>query len=166
MNPPVRTKDHQDGLWKGIADRTVDVIGSDHAPHTLEEKAKEYPASPSGMTGVQTMLPIMLNHVNNGRLSLEHLVSLLCQKPAEIYKLKGRGKIEVGMHADLTLVDMNKEMTITDEWIESKCGWTPFAVKKFAVGPSGFSYAEKKPCGKANFSARIVASLVSLNNVF
>ena len=127
MNPPIRTKDHQDGLWRGIQEGVVDVIGSDHAPHTLEEKAKPYPASPSGMTGVQTLLPIMLNHVNEGRLTLERLVDLVCHGPQRIFQIAGKGRMVRGYDADFTIVDLNEKRTIDNSWIESKVGWSPFA---------------------------------------
>jgi len=93
QNPPIREKHHQDALWAAIANGTVDILASDHAPHTLEEKAKEYPASPSGTPGVQTILPVMLNHVNNGRLTLEKLVELMCYGPQRIHRIIGKGRI-------------------------------------------------------------------------
>lgn len=130
MNPPIRTAEHRDGLWEGIKAGTVDVIGSDHAPHTREEKDKKYPSSPSGMPGVQTILNIMLNHVNNKKLTLEKLVNLLCQRPAELYSLKNKGKIMIGYDGDITIVDMNKSHTISDGEQASKCGWTPYHDKK------------------------------------
>lgn len=126
MNPPIRDKSHQEGLWRAINNGTVDVLGSDHAPHTLEEKAKPYPQSPSGMTGVQTMLPVMLDHVHAGRLSLLRLVDLLSHGPQRVYNIAGKGRIAVGYDADFAIVDLAKQMTITDKWIMSKCGWTPF----------------------------------------
>ncbi|MBY0314467.1 MAG: dihydroorotase [Bdellovibrionales bacterium] len=126
MNPPVREKHHQEALWKAIADGTVDVIGSDHAPHTREEKALPYPQSPSGMTGVQTLLPLMLNHVNNNKLSLERLIELICINPARIYGAHQKGQIAVGKDADLTIVDMKASRMISNSWIQSKVGWTPF----------------------------------------
>lgn len=126
MNPPIREAAHRDGLWWGIAAGVVDVIGSDHAPHTRDEKAKPYPQSPSGMTGVQTLLAIMLDHVNAGRLSLARLVDLTSAGPARIYNIAGKGRIAVGYDGDLTLVDMKAERTITDAWIASRVGWTPF----------------------------------------
>ncbi len=126
MNPPIRELYHQKGLWKGITDRTVDVIGSDHAPHTLEEKENVWPNSPSGMPGVQTLLPIMLNHVNNKKLSLDHLVELISSNPARIYNAKNKGNIIEGYDADLTLVDMDKSFVIKNEDIVSKCQWTPY----------------------------------------
>jgi len=130
MNPPIRTADHRDGLWKGLTDGTVDVIGSDHAPHTKEEKDKGYPHSPSGMPGVQTILNIMLDHVNAGKLSLEKLVDLLSQRPAELYSLKNKGKLMLGYDADITIVDMNKTHEISDGEQASKSGWTPYAGRK------------------------------------
>ncbi|MBI1214957.1 MAG: dihydroorotase [Alphaproteobacteria bacterium] len=126
MNPPIRTKDHQDALWRAVRTGVVDVLGSDHAPHTLEEKGKEYPASPSGMTGVQTMLPVMLTHVNAGRLSLERLVDLLAHGPQRIYQIARKGRIAAGWDADFCLIDLAREKAITNKWIKSKCGWTPF----------------------------------------
>lgn len=126
MNPPIRTKAHQDMLWQAINDGTVDNLGSDHAPHTLEEKAKDYPASPSGMPGVQTMLPVMLTHVANGKLSLLRLVDLLCHGPQRIYQISNKGRIAAGYDADFAIVDLKAARTITDRWIKSKCGWTPF----------------------------------------
>jgi dihydroorotase len=126
MNPPVRDQYHQDALWRAIQDGLVDVIGSDHAPHTLQEKAKPYPQSPSGMTGVQTLLPVMLNHVNAGRLSLERLVDLTSAGPARIFGLEGKGRIALGFDADLTLVDLAARRTIRNDWIASSSGWTPY----------------------------------------
>jgi dihydroorotase len=126
MNPPVRERHHQDALWQAIREGVVDVIGSDHAPHTREEKAKPYPQSPSGMTGVQTLLPLMLDHVHAGRLSLQRLVDLTSAGPARIFGIEGKGRIAVGYDADLTLVDLAARRTISNDWIASRCGWTPY----------------------------------------
>ena len=126
MNPPLRTKEHYDRLWSAIKNDIVDVLGSDHAPHLKENKNKEYPNSPSGMPGVQTIFPIMLDHVNNGKLSLEKLIKLMCENPCKIFGIKNKGYIKEGYDADFTIVDMNKEQIITNEMIASKCGWTPF----------------------------------------
>ncbi len=137
MNPPLRTKDHYDRLWVAIKNNIVDVLGSDHAPHLKKNKDKEYPNSPSGMPGVQTIFPIMINHVNNGKLSLKQLIDLMCENPCKIFGIKNKGFIKEGYDADLTIVDMNKQVTITNEIIASKCGWTPFhnfKVKGFPVG--------------------------------
>ncbi len=136
MNPPLRTKDHYDRLWTAIKNNIVDVLGSDHAPHTKKNKKKEYPESPSGMPGVQTIFPIMLDHVNNGRLTLEQLIKLMCENPCRIFGIKNKGFIKENFDADLTIVDMKKDQTIKDEMIASKCGWTPFnnyKVKGFPV---------------------------------
>jgi dihydroorotase len=126
MNPPVRDARHRDALWRGLAQGVVDILGSDHAPHTLEEKAKPYPASPSGMTGVQTLVPLMLDHVNAGRLSLERFIDLTSAGPARLFGIAGKGRIAVGYDADLTVVDLNRKQTIRNQWIASKCGWTPY----------------------------------------
>lgn len=126
MNPPIRDKSHTEALWAAVQKGIVDVLGSDHAPHTLEEKAKEYPASPSGMTGVQTMLPVMLDHVSKGRLPLERVVDLLAHGPQRIYQIANKGRIAAGYDADFAIVDLAKQKTITNSWIKSRCGWTPF----------------------------------------
>ena len=136
MNPPIRKKEHYDRLWVAVRNSIVDVLGSDHAPHSKEDKNKKYPVSPSGMPGVQTILPIMLNHVNNEKLSLEQLIKLMCENPCKIFGIKNKGYIKEDFDADLTIIDMNKKQTIKDEMIASKCGWTPFnnfTVKGFPV---------------------------------
>lgn len=137
MNPPVRDRRHRDGVWHGIEQGIVDVLGSDHAPHTLEEKAKPYPASPSGMTGVQTLVPIMLDHVNAGKLSLERFVDLSSAGPSRIFGMANKGRIAVGYDADLTIVDMKRVETITHAQAGSKAGWTPYDGKKVTGWPVG-----------------------------
>ncbi len=126
MNPPIREARHREALWRAVAEGVVDVLGSDHAPHTREEKDKPYPQSPSGMTGVQTLVPLMLDHVNAGRLSLERFVDLTASGPAHIYGIVGKGRIALGYDADFTVVDMKAERVISNQWIASRCGWTPF----------------------------------------
>ncbi|HLI10575.1 MAG TPA: dihydroorotase [Alphaproteobacteria bacterium] len=126
MNPPIRDKSHWQALWRAVREGVVDVIGSDHAPHTLEEKAKPYPESPSGMTGVQTLVPILLDHVNAGRLSLERFVDLTSVGPARVYGVVGKGRIACGYDADFTIVDLKERRRIENRWIASRCGWTPF----------------------------------------
>ena len=126
QNPPIREKYHQDALWKAINDGLVDIIGSDHAPHTLEEKGQTYPKSPSGTPGVQTMLPVMLNHVNDGKLSLERLVDLVCYGPLRIHQIANKGRIARGYDADFTVVDLKRYETITNAQQKTKSGWTPY----------------------------------------
>jgi len=137
MNPPVRDAAHREGIWKGIEQGIVDVLGSDHAPHTLEEKAKIYPASPSGMTGVQTLVPVMLDHVNAGRLSLARFVDLTSAGPQRLFNLAGKGRIMAGYDADLTIVDLQREETITNKWIASRAAWTPYDGVKVKGWPVG-----------------------------
>ncbi len=137
MNPPLRDAAHQERLWWGLNQGVVDVLGSDHAPHTLEEKAESYPASPSGMPGVQTLVPIMLDHINAGRLSFERFVDLTSHGPQRIFGIAGKGRIAAGYDADFTIVDMAAKRTIEDDWIASKCGWTPFAGKTVTGWPKG-----------------------------
>lgn len=126
MNPPVRDKRHRDALWAALNSGLVDVLGSDHAPHTLEEKAKPYPHSPSGMPGVQTLVPVMLTAVNAGKLSLERFVDLTSHGPGRIFGIAGKGRIAEGYDADFTIVDMKRRETIRNGWIESRCKWTPY----------------------------------------
>ena len=126
MNPPIREAHHREALWKAVSEGLVDVIGSDHAPHTREEKNKTYPNTPSGMPGVQTLAPILLDHVNAGRLSLERFVDLTSAGAARIFGIAGKGRIAKGFDADFTIVDLKKKRKIENSWIASKCGWTPF----------------------------------------
>ncbi|RWP71620.1 dihydroorotase [Mesorhizobium sp.] len=137
MNPPVRAVRHRDGIWHGVARGIVDVLGSDHAPHTLAEKAKPYPASPSGMTGVQTLVPIMLDHVNAGRLSLQRFVDLSSHGPQRIFGMARKGRIAAGYDADFTIVDLKRRETITNAQAGSKAGWTPYDGRKVTGWPVG-----------------------------
>jgi dihydroorotase len=126
MNPPIRSAEHRDGLWRALRAGVVDVIGSDHAPHTKEEKAKPYPQSPSGMPGVQTLLPLLLDHMNQGRLSLQRLIDLTSAGAQRVFGLSGKGRIALGYDADFTVVDLKAKKTIEESWLKSKCGWSPF----------------------------------------
>ena len=126
MNPPVRDDRHRQAIWAAVANGVVDVLGSDHAPHTREEKDHAYPDSHSGMTGVQTLVPVMLDHVNAGRLTLERFVDLTSHGPNRLFGIRGKGRIAVGYDADLTIVDLQRRATITNAWIQSRCGWTPY----------------------------------------
>jgi dihydroorotase len=126
MNPPIRGAEHRAGLWVGVDNGVADVLGSDHAPHTSEEKARPYPASPSGMPGVQTLLPVMLTHVAEGRLSLERLVDLTSHGANRIFGLADKGRLATGFDADLTIVDLKARRTLTHEMMASRVGWTPF----------------------------------------
>jgi dihydroorotase len=126
MNPPIRSAEHRAGLWVGIANGVADVLGSDHAPHTAEEKARPYPASPSGMPGVQTLLPVMLTHVAEGRLSLERLVDLTSHGVNRVFGLADKGRLAVGFDADLTIVDLKARRTLRHDMMASRVGWTPF----------------------------------------
>ena len=126
LNPPVRDAVHRAGLWHGIAQGVIDSIGSDHSPHTREEKAQSYPKSPSGMPGVQTLVPLMLDHVNAGRLTLLRFVDLTSAGPARIFGMAAKGRIAAGYDADVTVVDLKRQQTITDTWIAARAGWTPY----------------------------------------
>lgn len=126
MNPPIRGQAHQDAMWAAIADGIVDVVGSDHAPYSREAKMKPWPECSSGLTGVQTIVPIMLNHVSAGRLSLSRLADVMSAGPARVYGLLSKGRITAGYDGDFTIVDIKKKQTIEESWIVSPCGWTPF----------------------------------------
>jgi dihydroorotase len=137
MNPPIRSGAHRDGLWYWLNQGVPDVIGSDHAPHTLEEKAKPYPASPSGMPGVQTLLPLMLDHVAAGRMSLQRLIDMTSAGAQRLFGLVGKGRIAVGYDADFTVVDLKKRWTIEASWLASRAGWSPFTGQTLTGKPIG-----------------------------
>ena len=136
QNPPIREKHHQDALWAAVADGTVDIVASDHAPHTLDEKSGTYPNTPSGTPGVQTLIPIMLNHVHEGRLSYERLVELMAYGPYRIHKIKNKCLIRKGFNADFTVVDPKAEHIISNAEQASKSGWTPYDGKKVVGFPT------------------------------
>jgi len=136
QNPPIREKKHQDALWVALNNKIVDIIASDHAPHTLEEKSSVYPKSPSGTPGVQTLVPIMLNHVNNNKLSLSRLVSLWSYGPERVHKIFSKGRIQEGYDADFTIVDMNKEMIIQNSQQKSRSQWSPYDGMKVKGWPT------------------------------
>lgn len=126
LNPPIRDAVHREGIWRGVAQGVIDSVGSDHSPHTREEKAHPYPKTHSGMTGVQTLVPVMLDHVNAGRLSLARFVDLTSAGPARIFGIARKGRIAVGYDADITVVNLKQRETITDEWTVSRSSWTPY----------------------------------------
>jgi dihydroorotase len=137
MNPPVRDAAHRAALWAGVADGAADILGSDHAPHTLEEKARPYPQSPSGMPGAQTLVPVMLNHVAHGRLSLQRFMDMTSAGPARLFGIAGKGRIAVGYDADLTIVDLKRKATIEDFGMASRSGWTPYDGMTVSGWPMG-----------------------------
>lgn len=127
MSPPIRDRRHYDATWAAVNAGYVDCIGSDHAPHSREAKERPWPQTASGLTGVQTLVPIMLDHVHAGRLPLERVAELMSAGPARVYGAVGKGRIAPGYDASFTIVDLGKERTIDESWITSPCGWTPFA---------------------------------------
>jgi dihydroorotase len=137
MNPPVRDEAHRQAVWEGLDEGIADILGSDHAPHTLEEKTGTYPDTPSGMTGVQTLLPIMLDHVNASRLTLERLVDMTSAGPKRLFGIAGKGRIAAGYDADFSIVDLHRVETITNDWIASKSRWTPYDGKTVTGWPVG-----------------------------
>lgn len=137
MNPPMRDQRHADVLWWGVQSGVADVLGSDHAPHTLEEKRGVYPDTPSGMPGVQTLVPIMLDWVARGRLTLERFIDLTSAGPQRLFSMSRKGRIAVGYDADFTVVDLKRQVTITKDWIASKAKWTPYDGQKVTGWPVG-----------------------------
>ncbi len=127
MNPPIRDQRHLDAAWAAVRDGMVDTVGSDHAPHSRASKEKPWPDCGSGLTGVQTIVPLMLDHVSAGRLSLSRLADLMSAGPARVFGVVGKGRLAAGYDADFTIADMRKARTIDENWIASPCGWTPFA---------------------------------------
>lgn len=144
INPPIRTKDHRDGIWKGLDDGLIEIIGSDHSPHTKEQKNQPYPKSPSGMPGTQTIGIIMTDYYLKGKITLDKLIKLLCTNPCKLFGIKNRGEIKEGNIADLTIYNLNKKYEIKNEWIVSKCGWTPFDGMELGVSPFGTIISGKK----------------------
>jgi dihydroorotase len=130
MNPSLKSKEDVEALWVGINDRTIDLVATDHAPHTRAEKEKPYWEAPSGVPGIETMLPLLLNAVNKEMLSLQRVAELCCSNPVKLYELEGRGKIKVGMDADLVLIDLEKETVVKNGSLQTKCNWSPFATWK------------------------------------
>jgi len=126
MNPPVRTKEHRDAIRQAVADGLFDAFGSDHAPHTREEKEKPYPLSPSGMPGVQTMLGALLQLVQDGLIDLPTLVRMGSERPAELYGVRNKGRIQSGFDADIVVLDLSASQPVTQDWLQSKCGWSPW----------------------------------------
>lgn len=137
MNPPVRAPQHRAALWAGLSQGIADILGSDHAPHTLAEKTRPYPDSPSGMTGVQTLVPIMLDHVHHGRLSLQCFVDMTSAGPARLFGIASKGRMAVGYDADVTIVDLKRRQKITNNWIASRSNWTPYDGKEVTGWPLG-----------------------------
>ena len=126
MNPPIRDQRHLDAAWAAVNDGTVDCIGSDHAPHSREAKERPWPNTAAGLTGVQTLVPLMLDHVTNGRLSISRLVDLMCAGPARVYGALNKGRLAAGYDADFTLVDLKRQRMIRNDWLATPAGWTPF----------------------------------------
>jgi dihydroorotase len=137
LNPPIRDDEHRQGIWQGVAQGVIDTIGSDHSPHTREEKAQPYPKTHSGMPGVQTLVPLMLDHVNAGRLSLARFVDLTSAGPMRVFGIATKGRLAAGYDADFTVVDLKRRQTVTDDWSVSRAGWTPYRGTEVTGWPVG-----------------------------
>lgn len=163
MNPPIRDARHRDGLWQGLSDNIVDVVGSDHAPHTREEKASAYPHSPAGMPGVQTLLPLMLNHMAQGRLSLQRLVELTSYNAHRLFNFTAKGEVKIGNDADLTFVDLNRTETITEDWVASRCGWSPFTGMEIKGWPVGTMVRGQKVMWQGALTTPSIGAPIAFN---
>ncbi|RAJ13705.1 dihydroorotase [Arenibacter echinorum] len=130
-NPAVKTATDRDQLWEALLDDRIDVVATDHAPHTLEEKNNMYTSAPSGGPLVQHALPAMLEKYHSGKISLEKIVEKMCHNPAKLFQIKKRGFIREGFYADLVVLDLNDSWTVTKENIAYKCGWSPFEGNSF-----------------------------------
>ena len=135
MNPPIRYKHDRETLWQRLVDGTIQCIATDHAPHTLEDKLKGFPDAPSGMPGVETSLPVMLNYVNQGRCSIEDVVRWMSTNVADCYRMIGKGKLEIGYDGDIVLVDMNHSAVVEDENSWARVGWNPFRGRELTGWP-------------------------------
>lgn len=126
MNPSLKATSDNERLWNALSDGRIQVVATDHAPHTLEEKRQPYPKSPSGLPAVENSLALMLDQVHRGRCTLEQVVHWMCDAPARVWDLVDKGRIAVGYDADLVLVDLQKSAEIRNEEQETKCRWSPW----------------------------------------
>lgn len=165
MNPPIRSGAHRDGLWHYLRQGVPDVLGSDHAPHTIEEKARTYPATPSGMPGVQTLLPLMLNHVAERRLTLQHLIELTSAGPQRVFGLRNKGRIALGYDADFTIVDLKARWTIEESWLASRCGWSPFTGMALTGKPVGTIIRGNRVMWEGSLAAAAIGEPVRFDSV-
>lgn len=134
-NPPLRSNKDRQALWQGLRDGIISAIASDHAPHTKEEKEESYSNAPAGAPGIETMLPLLLDSVNHGELSLRDIAKLTSENPARLLGIKNKGQIVAGFNADLTIVNMNREVVVGNEPFFTKCGWSPFSGWKLKGWP-------------------------------
>lgn len=156
MNPSVKTARDNEALWKALLDGRIQIIATDHAPHTLEEKNALYPKSPSGVPAVENSLALMLDAVNKGRCTIEQVVAWMCDGPARIWDVVGKGRIQEGYDADLVLVDMNRTATIRNQEQIAKCRWSPWngvslsgwPVRTWVMGRTVFADAKLDPAAR------------------
>ncbi len=147
MNPSIKTAADNAAIWQGLLDGTLEVVATDHAPHTLEEKRQAYPKSPSGLPAVENYLALLLNEVNRGRCTISQVVSWTSAAPTRVWNLQDKGRIAEGYDADLVLVDLNKTQTILNENQLTKCGWSPWhgetltgwAIRTWVMGKTVFA---------------------------
>ena len=135
MNPPLREPENSSALWQGLQDKIIDIVATDHAPHTIEDKLQPYPLSPSGTPGVETSLPLMLTEMVKGRCTLKQVQEWMSAGPARLYRISNKGLIAEGFDADLTLVDLKSYRPVMDEEIFSRAGWSPFSGQQLTGWP-------------------------------
>lgn len=168
MNPSIKNKTDNEQLWQALVDGIIDIVATDHAPHTMDEKREPYPKCPSGLPAVENSLALMLNQASKGLCTIEQVAKWMCSGPAEIWNIQNKGKIEVGYDADLTLVDLNLTQTIRNEDQETKCGWTPWhgdsltgwPVATWVMGRKVYELVD----GKAKFDASILGSEIQFGS--
>lgn len=163
MNPPIRHPGNEQELWAGLKEGVLDIIATDHAPHTLEEKSSPYPSSPSGMPGVEISLPLMLTAMNAGRCTLSNILKWMCQGPAATYGIPNKGVIAEGYDADLTLVDIDRFQVVRDENVWSRAGWSPFSGRSLTGWPQITIVGGKIVYDKGTIRKGVTGSALSFN---
>ncbi len=155
MNPSLKTSGDNEALWRALDDGRIQVIATDHAPHTLEEKQQPYPKSPSGLPAVENSLALLLNEVHRGRCTIEQVVRWMCDGPAHVWDIVNKGRIAVGYDADLVLVDLEKTATVRNEDQQTKCGWSPWHGTALTGWPATTWVMGRKVYDRGQFDQRV-----------
>jgi dihydroorotase len=165
MNPPLRSPENNDILWKALLDGVIDFIATDHAPHTLEEKAKTYPDTPSGMPGVETSLPLMLTQAKAGRCSVPQVANWMSTAVAKGYQIPNKGVIAPGYDADLILVDLENYRPVLASELQTKCGWSPFEGWNLTGWPAVTIVGGQIAYDRGQFNTEVRGKALSFGNV-
>ena len=162
-NPAIKTSKDRDGIWKSLLDDRIDIIATDHAPHTLEEKSNSYLECPSGGPLVQHGLVSMIEHYLNNKISLENIVTKMCHNPAILFQINRRGFIREGYYADIVLIDLDQPWTVKRENILYKCNWSPFEGEKFKSKVTHTFVNGNLIYDRGNFSDILVGQKITFN---